>query len=135
MSVADFYGYILMEREGKEPYLLLFRILLNQVLVDMYAKIETERLSFIRNNQKKLRSEDYIQLKDAIRKADAQVSELGKMVVLPSSFTGGPRYMHERTQDAMTYVRHFGRPDMFTTFMCNLKWREICELLKEDQKA
>lgn len=43
--------------------------------------------------------------------------------------------MHERTQDAMTYVRHFGRPDLFITFTCNTKWQEICELLKEGQKA
>lgn len=40
-------------------------------------------------------------------KTDEQLSEMGKMVVLPSSFTGGLCYMHERTQDAMTYVRHF----------------------------
>ena len=28
-----------------------------------------------------------------------------QLIILPSSFTGGMRYMHERTQDAMTYVR------------------------------
>ncbi|XP_074097687.1 uncharacterized protein LOC141526552 [Cotesia typhae] len=56
------------------------------------------------------------------------------MVVLPSSFTGGPRYMHERTQDAMTYVRHFGRPDLFITFTCNPKWSEIEDLLRQGQK-
>lgn len=48
-------------------------------------------------------------------RTDGQLTKLGTMVVLPSSFTGGPRYMHERTQDAMTYVRHFGRPDLFIT--------------------
>ncbi|XP_044741944.1 uncharacterized protein LOC123302915 [Chrysoperla carnea] len=57
------------------------------------------------------------------------------MVVLPSSFTGGPRYMHERTQDAMTYVRHYGRPDLFITFTCNPKWPEITELLRQGQKS
>ncbi|XP_044588813.1 uncharacterized protein LOC123267994 [Cotesia glomerata] len=44
-----------MERENEVCYLLRFRNLLNQFLVDMYAKIETERLNYIRNNQKKLR--------------------------------------------------------------------------------
>ncbi|GFT98707.1 ATP-dependent DNA helicase [Trichonephila clavipes] len=57
------------------------------------------------------------------------------MVVLPSSFTGGSRYMHERTQDAMTYVRHFGRPDLFITFTCNPKWSEIVDLLNQGQKS
>ena len=52
-------------------------------------------------------------------KGDANVSDMGKRVVLPTSFTGGHRYMRERTRDAMTYVRHYGRPDLFITFTCN----------------
>lgn len=60
---------------------------------------------------------------------------MGQMVVLPSSFTGGPRYMHERTQDAMTYVRHYGRPDLFITFTCNPKWEEITQNLFSGQKS
>ncbi|GFR22422.1 ATP-dependent DNA helicase [Trichonephila clavata] len=56
------------------------------------------------------------------------------MVVLPS-FTGGSRYMHERTQDAMTYVRHFGRPDLFITLTCSPKWPEIVDLLNQGQKS
>ncbi|GFU82859.1 ATP-dependent DNA helicase [Trichonephila clavipes] len=66
-----------------------------------------------------MRSEEYIHLKYAITATDGQLSELGKMVVLPSSFTGGSRYMHKRAQDAMPYVRHFGWPDLFITFTCN----------------
>ncbi|GFV27688.1 ATP-dependent DNA helicase [Trichonephila clavipes] len=57
------------------------------------------------------------------------------MVVLLSSFTGGSLYMHERTQDAMTYVRHFGRPDLFITFTCNLKWSEIVDLLNQGRES
>lgn len=43
--------------------------------------------------------------------------------------------MHEYTQDAMTYVRKYGRPDLFITFMCNPKWTEIEELLLPGQKS
>ncbi|GFV04816.1 ATP-dependent DNA helicase [Trichonephila clavipes] len=43
--------------------------------------------------------------------------------------------MHERTQDAMTCVRHFGRPDLFITFTCNPKWSEIVDLLNQGQKS
>ncbi|CAH2217696.1 jg1078 [Pararge aegeria aegeria] len=46
------------------------------------------------------------------------------MVVLPPSFTGGFRYMNERTQYAMTYVRHYGRPNLFIT--CNLSVIGLC---------
>lgn len=37
--------------------------------------------------------------------------------------------MHQYSQDAMTYVRKYGRPDLFITFTCNPNWIEITELL------
>ena len=33
--------------------------------------------------------------------------------------------MHEYAQDAMTYVRNYGRLDLFITFTCNPNWVEI----------
>ncbi|XP_077264817.1 uncharacterized protein LOC143898893 [Temnothorax americanus] len=135
VSAASFYSYRIMIREGEVNHLVYFRSLFSQFLVDMYAKIETERLNYIRNNQAQLRAESYIHLRDAVGRQDADVSQLGKMVVLPSSFTGGPRYMHERTQDAMTYVRYHGRPDLFITFTCNPKWKDITDALLPGQKT
>jgi hypothetical protein len=41
--------------------------------------------------------------------------------------------MHEYTQDAMTYVRHDGRPDLFITFTYNPKWEEFQEELMPGQ--
>jgi hypothetical protein len=35
--------------------------------------------------------------------------------------------MHKYTQDAMPYVRMYGRPDLFITFTCNPAWTEIKE--------
>ena len=43
--------------------------------------------------------------------------------------------MHERTQDAMTYVRNYGRPDLFITFTCNPLWPEITDSLMVAQKS
>ncbi|KAK3888552.1 hypothetical protein Pcinc_007404 [Petrolisthes cinctipes] len=43
--------------------------------------------------------------------------------------------MHERIQDARTYVRQYGRPDLFITFTCNPKWPEITEAILPGQKA
>ncbi|KAL4626567.1 hypothetical protein ACB092_05G106000 [Castanea dentata] len=48
-----------------------------------------------------------------------------KRFVLPSSFTGSPRYMIENYQDAMAICRWAGYPDLFITFTCNTKWPEI----------
>lgn len=135
ISAADFYSYRIMSRDGQINHLLYFRSLFSQFLVDVYAKIETERLNYIRHNQSKLRAENYIHLKDAVGRQDTDPNDLGQMVVLPSSFTGGPRYMHERTQDAMTYVRRFGRPDLFITFTCNPQWEDITKHLLPGQNS
>ena len=43
--------------------------------------------------------------------------------------------MHEYAQGALTYVRHYGRPDLFITFTCNPTWEEIKEYLLPGQIA
>ncbi|XP_024871877.1 uncharacterized protein LOC112454611 [Temnothorax curvispinosus] len=135
VSAASFYSYRIMIRKGEVNHLVYFRSLFSQFLINMYAKIETERLNYIRNNQAQLRADSYIHLRDVVGRQDADVAQLGQMVVLPSSFTEGPRYMHERTQDAMTYVRYHGRPDLFITFTCNPKWKDITDALLPGQKS
>ncbi|KIH44087.1 hypothetical protein ANCDUO_25899, partial [Ancylostoma duodenale] len=98
----------------------------------MYAKIESERLLYIRLNQRKLRVDDYIHLRDAVAN-DGNSTDVGRLVILPATFTGSPRHMHEYAQDAMLYVRTCGRPDLFITFTCNPEWSEIREELLEGQ--
>ena len=100
----------------------------------MYAKIEGERLSYIRFNQSKLRADRYDNLKDAMQN-DGDIDNLGQMVILPSTFTGSPRYMQERQQDAMTYVRKFGKPDLFITTTCYPQCKEILDNLFTNQKC
>ena len=132
ISCKEFYAYHFMVRDQFNQ-VLRFKQVTSQFMVDMYAKIETERLGFLRRNQDKLRADNYIHLRDAIT-SDGDPRNIGQPVILPSSFTGGPRYMHERTQDAMAYVRKFGRPDLFITFTCNSNWTEISGELFEHQK-
>ncbi|XP_054719277.1 uncharacterized protein LOC129228620 [Uloborus diversus] len=133
ISAVDFYAYRIMFRPNEFNIILRGKELFHQYLVDMYAKIEAERLRYIELNQRKLRVDEYVHLGDALRN-DGNVEDIGKLTILPSSFTGGPRYMHERTQDAMTYVRSYGRPDLFITFTCNPTWNEIKEELLPGQK-
>lgn len=90
----------------------------------MYVKMETERLKFLRLNQKKLRVEDYIHLKDEIEN-DGNIDNIGHKVILPATYVGSPRHLHEYYQDALTYVRRYGRPDLFLTFTSNPHWQEI----------
>ena len=43
--------------------------------------------------------------------------------------------MHESTQDAMTYVRKYGRPDLFITLTCDPTFPEITSHLFQDQRS
>ena len=134
LSALQFYSYQMQIRRNCFNYLQRFRGLFSQFIVDMYAKIETERLIYIRTNQTRLRAEDYVHLRDAMQQ-DTNVENMGQLVILPSSFVGGPRYMHERTQDAFCYVRKYGRPDLFITFTTNPKWGEILQELFAGQAS
>lgn len=49
----NFYAYRIMIRDNQENHILKCRHLYHQYIVDMYAKIESERLRFIRFNQGK----------------------------------------------------------------------------------
>ena len=55
----------------------------------------------------------------------------GIPVVLPSSFSGSPRAMQQNYQDAMA---KYGKPDLFLTYTCNPKIREITENLKPGER-
>lgn len=132
----DFYAYRIMIRENDFNIISRCRQLANQFYVDMYVKVESERLRYIALNQSKLRAENYIHLQDAVANdGNVNPNNLGKMVILPSSFVNSPRYLHEYTQDAFAYVRTYGRPDLFITFTCNPSWPEIVDELLPGQSA
>lgn len=102
----NFYAHRIMIRQNAINHILNCRQLFHQYIVDMYAKIETERILYIRHHQSKLRADDYIHLRDALHQQnDINPNALGQAVILPATFTGSPRHMQEYTQDAMTYVR------------------------------
>lgn len=133
VSAMNFYSYRLMVRPQDDNYILRCGTLYHQYIVDMYAKIESERLNFIRFNQAKLRSEEYIHLRNAVM-SDANLNDVGRLTILPSTYIGSPRHMHEYAQDAMSYVRKYGRPDLFITFTCNPQWADIKDNLFDGQK-
>ncbi|XP_050340140.1 uncharacterized protein LOC126766383 [Bactrocera neohumeralis] len=123
-----------MIRRGRDNIILRCRELRQQFIVDMYVKIESERLRYLRYNQQKLRTEEYIHLRDAVAN-NADTAEIGNSVILPSSYVDSPHHMQEYIQDAMTFVREYGRPCLFITFTCNPKWKEITSLLLPGQNT
>ncbi|XP_050256589.1 uncharacterized protein LOC126702031 [Quercus robur] len=125
VTMQEYYAYQLQQRESEGETLILGRRLRQQFLVDAYTCVEEYRLIWVRNHQLQLRSEVYFGIKDAVFRGDTTPSSVGKRVVLPSSFTGSPRYMIQNYQDAMSICRWAGYPDLFITFTCNPKWPEI----------
>jgi hypothetical protein len=128
-------NYQLMKREGIVNPILLGRGLGQQYIVDQYAKIELGRLRYVAKNQKEMRVELYSGAKDAMKKSDTDLNNVGRKVILPSSFTGGDRYMHQQYLDAIALYQTFGHPHLFITMTCNPDWPEIKDNLEPGQTA
>ncbi|CAF3810082.1 unnamed protein product [Rotaria magnacalcarata] len=87
----------------------------NEVVVVIVGNdFEKRDILLEKKNGRKLRVDEYIHLKDAIDN-DGRANNRGQLVILPATFTGSLRHMHEYTQEAMTY------------------WQEIQEELMEGQ--
>ena len=86
----------------------------------MAAKIEQQRCLWFRQNQGKLRADKYSAVQAASQGASASQElsgrALGRRVVLPAKYVGGPRFMTQLYFDGMAIVRKYGKADLFVTF-------------------
>ena len=131
ISMRQWYAFRLHERENECHTLLNSKRLFQQFLVDSYTFIESNRLCYLRMNQKSLRSDCYDSIKQSENAGKPDMRDQGTGFLLPSSFTGGPRYMKNCYLDAMAICKYFGFPDLFITFTCNPKWPEITRYLQK----
>nr|XP_028948133.1 uncharacterized protein LOC103415272 [Malus domestica] len=125
VPMRAFIAYQIQEREPWLTTLLKGGRLFQQYIVDSYATLEEDRLDYIRQNQKNLRTDVYKGIYDAVARGDNDANNVGQKIILPASYTGSPRYMINNYQDAMAICREYGHPDLFITFTCNVKWPEI----------
>ena len=93
--------------------------LFQQFVVDGYIMVESKRLSFVRNNQSKLRVDKYINLSQPITSSHNEGADKGKRVVLPSTFVGSRRFMDQLYFNGMAICSHVGFPYLFLAFTCN----------------
>jgi len=91
--------------------------------------IESERLSFVRNNQSKLRVDKYNNLRQPTSTTEQEGSNKGRKVVLPSTFVRSTRLMNQLYFDGMTICSHVVFSYLFVTFTCNSKWSETRRVL------
>ncbi|KAG4909546.1 hypothetical protein JHK87_055662 [Glycine soja] len=113
LTMREWFAYRLQSRSNEAQTFLHSRKLFQQFIVEAYTMVESERLSYIRNNKTKL----------------SKGSSKGKKVILPSTFVGSPRYMDQLYFDGMTICSHVGFPNLFITLTCNPNWPEIRRVL------
>jgi hypothetical protein len=130
VTMLEYYAYRLQQRTNQSMHLLMCEKLTLQYIVDALACILQYRLDWIRRHQGSLRTELYAGLQDAIERGDTRADQVGKRILLPSSFTDSPRYKAQNYQDAMAICRWAGYPDLFVTFTCNTAWPEIQSMLQ-----
>ncbi|KAL4357270.1 hypothetical protein AHAS_Ahas09G0169900 [Arachis hypogaea] len=125
VSLREFICFRLQMREIEESIIHKSRRLFQQFIVDSFSMVESQRLYEIRQKQNTIRGEFLNGIEEAMQRGDIETSSIGTRVILPSSFTGGKRYMFNNCQDAMAICKHFGYPNLFMTMTCNPNWPEF----------
>ncbi|KAL6572840.1 hypothetical protein OROHE_002316 [Orobanche hederae] len=125
VTMKEYYAYMIQRRNNQGNTLIIGGRLFQQYLVDAYTVVEEQRLKWNRHNQDAPRVDLYHNVYDVVIRGDTDAAAIGKRIVLPSSFTGNPRYMMQNYQDTMALCRAYGNPDLFITFTSNPKWPEI----------
>ncbi|XP_042009147.1 uncharacterized protein LOC121757711 [Salvia splendens] len=90
--------------------------------------IESERLTFVLTQQKKLRAEIYSGLEEAVLRGEIDSSRHGKLVILPSSFVGGARGL--KSDDRPDIVSRMFKVKL-DGFIRDVKTKKYLELLKQ----
>ncbi|CAN0897215.1 ATP-dependent DNA helicase PIF1 [Linum grandiflorum] len=126
VTQREYYCFRLQYRSIEGKTLIRAGKALQHYCIDAFTTIEQNRLTYLRLNQKKLRSDLYNGL------------DIGR-TINPSSFTGSVRYMQQLYQDAMAVCGHYKNPDLFITFtykpmVIARVFRMRLELLKKDLK-
>jgi len=134
LSRTDYTAFRIQQRKHEFSLLLHGGRLFQQYLVDMWAAADQNRLSYLHFHQSEIRGSLYQGLSDAISD-NTDLHDVGQRVVLPSSYTGGPRYMKQCLQDALALARYHRKIDLFITVTCNPNWPEIARELLPGQTA
>ena len=96
-----------------------------EYLIDMYSRVEEERLNYIQQGRQRQVQQYKL----------AHDSEVGFENILPASFLGSRAWAAEQVADALALCRKYGKPSLFLTMTTNPKWPEIVEVLQPHQTA
>ncbi|CAN1158085.1 ATP-dependent DNA helicase PIF1 [Linum perenne] len=130
VTQREYYAFRLQHRKNEGTTLLRGGKALQHYIVDAFSTIDQNRLIYLRNHQKELRSEFYQGLADAFHRGEISADNLGN-IILPATYTGSPRYMKQLFLDSTSICQYFGNPHLFITFTCNSQWPEIVEAFSD----
>ena len=126
LTQTRFYAYRLHPRHNEFSTILHAGKLLQQYIVDAWASSDQTRLGWFRANQSTIRASLYSGLQDATSiDASADLNEIGRRTILPSTYIGGARHMHGIFQDSMAIARYYQKIDLFITMTANPCWAEV----------
>jgi hypothetical protein len=137
ITLLQYSAYRLHSRSDEFSTILRGCRLFQTYLVDMFACIDQQRLNYIRTHQTDFRVTMLDGIEDALSSNDDDIDlhQLGQRIILPSSYQGGPRDMHQRYLDGMAIARHFQKIDIFLTMTANPNWPEITRELLPGQQV
>ncbi|KAF0291914.1 hypothetical protein FJT64_010055 [Amphibalanus amphitrite] len=100
VTLMQYYAHRLQLRPDLDDSLFRAGRLFQEYVCMAFARVETQRLLYLARNQAGLRAELYQRLQDALpgdaERELAGGDRVGQRVILPASFTGGPRYYQRR---------------------------------------
>ncbi|XP_076921293.1 uncharacterized protein LOC143582659 [Bidens hawaiensis] len=103
-TMREFFAYRLQDRPNQFSLPLNGRRLFQQLLVDKYTMVESQKLHFIRGKQSELRSDTYESLRNLKTARNSDASTSGQRVILPSSFTSGTVYTIEFQKRGLSHA-------------------------------
>ena len=130
LTICQYYVFRIQFHLNQANILLLGGGLFLQFIADCFIVIEQWWPHYVRTHQVQLQIEVYIDLEDAIIVGEMDTSSIGRRCILPSSFSGGLRYMRRHFLDAIAICSQIDYPNFFITFICNPNQPEIEEALK-----
>ena len=83
-----------MERREEVSYVHSCGALFEEWVVSQWAQVEESRLNYFRVSEQRRRMDTVANVR-AAAVANVSLAQVGRRVMLPSSFLGGPRYMNQ----------------------------------------
>jgi hypothetical protein len=129
VSLLEWSRFMLMHRDVPTFVQRCERLAL-EFYCDLYAQYEARVAAFhsLPRQQALYRCASYAAVHDELHRDNGRSPDLrnvGRPMILPSSFVGSPRFYHQLYLDAMALPHRFHKPDLFITITCNPGWTEI----------